>query len=122
MAKYQDRKSRRRRIHWRIRKVVKGTPQRPRLVVYRSLNHVYAQVVDDVAGRTLVAASTLEKGLREGLQQTGDKKAARVVGRAVAERAKGKGITTVVFDRAGFRYHGVVKELAEAAREAGLKF
>ncbi|MGQ9495735.1 MAG: 50S ribosomal protein L18 [Thermoanaerobaculaceae bacterium] len=122
MAKYQDRKSRRRRIHWRIRKVVAGTPQRPRLVVYRSLNHVYAQVVDDVAGRTLVAASTLEKALREGLQHCGNKKAARVVGKAIAERAKGKGITTVVFDRAGFRYHGVVKELAEAAREAGLEF
>lgn len=122
MAKYQDRKSRRRRIHWRIRKVVAGSPQRPRLVVYRSLNHVYAQLVDDVAGRTLVAASTLEKALREGLHHCGDKKAARVVGKAIAERAKEKGITTVVFDRAGFRYHGVVKELAEAAREAGLEF
>lgn len=122
MAKYQDRKSRRRRIHWRIRKVVAGTSQRPRLVVYRSLNHVYAQVVDDMAGRTLVAASTLEKVLREGLPHCGDTKAARVVGKAIAERAKEKGITTVVFDRAGFRYHGVVKELAEAAREAGLRF
>lgn len=122
MAKYQDRKSRRRRVHWRIRKVVTGTPQCPRLVVYRSLNHVYAQVVDDVAGETLVAASTLEKALREGLQHCGNKKAARVVGKVIAERAKGKGITTVVFDRAGFRYHGVVKELAEAAREAGLEF
>lgn len=122
MAKYQDRKSRRRRIHWRIRKVVAGSPQRPRLVVYRSLNHVYAQLVDDVAGRTLVAASTLEKALREGLHHCGNKKAGRVVGKAIAERAKEKGITTVVFDRAGFRYHGVVKELAEAAREAGLEF
>jgi large subunit ribosomal protein L18 len=122
MARYEDRKARRRRIHWRIRKVVSGIPERPRLVVYRSLKHVYAQVVDDVAGKTLVAASTLEKALREGLSHCGNKQAARVVGRAIAERLKEKGITTVVFDRAGFRYHGVVKELADAAREAGLKF
>jgi len=92
------------------------------LVVYRSLNHVYAQAVDDVAGRTLAAASTLEKALREGLTHCGNKQAARVVGRAIAERLVAKGITTVVFDRAGFRYHGVVKELADAAREAGLQF
>jgi len=122
MARYEDRKSRRRRIHWRIRKVVRGTPERPRLVVYRSLNHVYAQAVDDVAGRTLAAASTLEKALREGLTHCGNKQAARVVGRAIAERLMAKGITKVVFDRAGFRYHGVVKELADAAREAGLQF
>ncbi|MCS7183360.1 MAG: 50S ribosomal protein L18 [Thermoanaerobaculum sp.] len=122
MARYDDRKSRRRRIHWRIRKVVYGTSQRPRLVVYRSLKHVYAQLVDDTAGRTLVAASTLEQQLRQGLSHTGNKQAARVVGRVVAERAREKGITSVVFDRAGFRYHGVVKELADAAREAGLHF
>lgn len=122
MARYEDRKSRRRRIHWRIRKIVSGTAERPRLVVYRSLNHVYAQAVDDVAGRTLAAASTLEKALREGLKHCGNKQAARVVGKAIAERLKEKGITTVVFDRAGFRYHGVVKELADAAREVGLRF
>ncbi len=122
MARYEDRKSRRRRIHWRIRKIVSGTVERPRLVVYRSLNHVYAQAVDDVAGRTLAAASTLEKVLREGLKHCGNTRAARVVGKAIAERLKEKGITTVVFDRAGFRYSGVLKELADAAREAGLRF
>lgn len=122
MAKITDRKQRRRRIHLRIRKVVAGTPERPRLVVFRSLNNVYAQLIDDVAGVTLVEASTLDKTVREGLKHCGNKSAGRAVGKNLADRAKAKGISSVVFDRAGFRYHGVVKELADAAREAGLKF
>lgn len=122
MAQVHDRKQRRHRIHMRIRKAVTGTAERPRLVVFRSLANVYAQLIDDVKGTTLVAASTLEKDLRKELPQGGNKAAGRVVGKAIAERAKDKGITSVVFDRAGFQYHGVVKELADAAREAGLKF
>lgn len=122
MAKSIDRKQRRVRIHMRIRKSVTGTPERPRLVVFRSLNHVYAQLVDDTKGITVVAASTREKVLREGLSHGGNKAAGRAVGASIAKRAKEKGISTVVFDRAGFRYHGVVKELADAAREAGLEF
>ncbi|HVN75041.1 MAG TPA: 50S ribosomal protein L18 [Thermoanaerobaculaceae bacterium] len=122
MAQVQDRKQRRHRIHMRIRKAVTGTAERPRLVVFRSLANIYAQLIDDAKGTTLVAASTVEKDLRKGLSHAGNKVAGRVVGKAIAERAKDKGITSVVFDRAGFRYHGVVKELADAAREAGLKF
>jgi large subunit ribosomal protein L18 len=122
MAKTQDRKQQRDRIHMRIRKRVAGSGERPRLVVFRSLHHVYAQLVDDVQGVTLVAASTEQKDVREGLKHLGNRAAGRAVGKAIAERAKEKGISTVVFDRAGFRYHGVVKELADAAREAGLKF
>jgi len=122
MAQARDRKQRRHRIHMRIRKAVAGTAERPRLVVFRSLANVYAQLIDDVKGATLVAASTVEKDLRKGLPNGGNKAAGRAVGKAIAERAKDKGITSVVFDRAGFRYHGVVKELADAAREAGLKF
>ena len=100
--------------------VVAGTPERPRLAVFRSLNHIYAQVIDDASGRTLAAASTLEKELR-GAKQTKTEEA-RVIGRLVAERAKTAGIERVVFDRAGNRYHGRVKSLADAAREAGLHF
>jgi large subunit ribosomal protein L18 len=122
MAKSIDRKQRRGRIHLRIRKSVTGTPERPRLVVFRSLNHVYAQLVDDTSGVTMVAASTREKALREGLSHGGNKAAGRAIGASIAKRAQEKGISTVVFDRAGFRYHGVVKELADAAREAGLEF
>jgi large subunit ribosomal protein L18 len=122
MARTTDRKQRRHRIHLRIRKVVVGTAERPRLVVFRSLANVYAQLIDDTNGTTLVAASTLEKELRKGLKHCGNKAAGRVVGKAVAERAKEKGVASVVFDRAGFRYHGVVKELADAARQAGLEF
>jgi len=122
MAHITDRKQRRHRIHLRIRKVVSGTAERPRLVVFRSLANVYAQLVDDAKGTTLAAASTIEKDLRKSLAHCGNRAAGRLVGKAIAERARDKGITSVVFDRAGFRYHGVVKELAEAAREAGLKF
>jgi large subunit ribosomal protein L18 len=122
MAQIKDRKQRRHRIHLRIRKVVAGTAERPRLVVFRSLANVYAQLVDDAKGATLAAASTVEEGVRGELKHCGNRAAGRAVGKAIAERAKGKGITSVVFDRAGFRYHGVVKELADAARKAGLEF
>lgn len=122
MAQKKDRKQRRHRVHLRIRKAISGTPERPRLVVFRSLLNVSAQLIDDVAGHTLVAASTVEAELREGLKHGGNKAAGKAIGTAIAKRAKEKGISTVVFDRAGFRYHGVVKELADAARAAGLKF
>ena len=106
----------------RVRKKVKGTPERPRLCVYRSLRHMYAQVIDDTVGHTLAAASTRDKELREKLQRTGNVEAAKEVGRLVAKRALEKGIKKVVFDRNGFLYHGRVKAVAEAAREAGLEF
>jgi large subunit ribosomal protein L18 len=122
MAKRKDRKQVRARIHVRIRRRVVGSPERPRLVVFRSLNHVYAQVVDDKTGTTLASASTTEGGVREGLKHGGNKVAGRAIGTLIAARAQEKGLTAVVFDRAGFRYHGVVKELADAARKAGLKF
>jgi large subunit ribosomal protein L18 len=122
MPQSKDRKTRRGRIHLRIRRRLGGTPERPRLVIFRSLKHVYAQVIDDVHGMTLAAASTQEGGVREGLKHGGNKVAGRTVGMLIAARAQEKGLTSVVFDRAGFRYHGVVKELADAARKAGLKF
>lgn len=106
----------------RVRKKVKGTPERPRLCVYRSLRHMYAQIIDDTVGHTLAAASTLDKELRGRLQSTGNIEAAKEVGRLVAKRALEKGIKKVVFDRNGFLYHGRVKAVAEAAREAGLEF
>jgi large subunit ribosomal protein L18 len=106
------------RRHARVRKKVSGTAERPRLNVFRSTTHIYAQVIDDVAGHTLAAASDLDKGI------TGKSKTERAaaVGKAVAERAKGAGIESVVFDRGGYQYHGRVRALAEAAREAGLGF
>jgi large subunit ribosomal protein L18 len=107
----------------RVRKKVFGTPERPRLSVYRSLKHIYAQVIDDTKGITLVAASTLDPALREQLKGIKGKiEAARLVGKLVAERALEKGIKKVVFDRGGFKYHGRVKALADGAREAGLEF
>jgi large subunit ribosomal protein L18 len=112
----------RRRIHRRVRRTLQGTPQRPRLCVYRSLTHLYAQVIDDATGQTLAAASSLDKETRQHLKGGGNVASAKVVGKAVAERARAKGIEQVVFDRGGYRYHGRVKALAEAAREAGLKF
>ncbi|MFY9559703.1 MAG: 50S ribosomal protein L18 [Terriglobales bacterium] len=111
----------RQRIHDRIRKKVIGTPERPRLNVYRSLNHIYAQVVDDLKGVTIAAASTAE-GKKSDRTTGGNVASAKNVGKAIAERAKQKGITQVVFDRGGYLYHGRVKALADAAREAGLKF
>ena len=107
------------RIHKRIRSRVSGTPERPRLAVFRSINHIYAQVIDDQQGHTMVAAGSTEKDLRG---KGGNVDGAKVVGKVVAERAKEKGIRKVVFDRGGYLYHGRVKALADAAREAGLEF
>jgi large subunit ribosomal protein L18 len=108
-------------VHERIRKRLHGTAERPRLNVYRSLNHIYAQVIDDMSGQTLVSASTAE-GKKEDRRTGGNVAAAKTVGKAIAERAKAKGVTKVVFDRGGYLYHGRVKALADAAREAGLQF
>lgn len=105
-------------VHSRIRKKVQGTAERPRLAVFRSLNHIYAQVIDDRAGRTLATASTTEKAL--GLKTGGNVEAAKTVGKAIAERAQKAGVSTVVFDRGGYVYHGRVKALIDATREAGL--
>ena len=107
------------RIHKRIRSRVAGTPERPRLVVFRSVNHIYAQVIDDQQGHTLVAAGSTEKDMRG---KGGNVEGAKLIGKAVAERAKQKGINKVVFDRGGYLYHGRVKALADAARQAGLEF
>lgn len=106
----------------RVRRKVSGTPERPRLNVYRSLNNIYAQIIDDVNKVTLASASTLDKDIKATLESTGNKEAARMVGQAVAKRALEKGVEAVVFDRAGYLYHGRIKELGEGAREAGLKF
>jgi large subunit ribosomal protein L18 len=109
----------RHRIHQRIRHKVRGTSERPRLAVFRSLTNIYVQVIDDSQGTTLVSASTIEKGKRA---KGGNLAAAKTIGKLVAERAKEKGIQKVVFDRGGYIYHGRVKALADAAREAGLEF
>jgi len=108
------------RRHRRIRKKVEGSAARPRLAVYRSNKHIHAQIIDDLAGSTLVAASSVEPGLREGV--TGNTESAVRVGKVLAERARAAGITEVVFDRGGFLYHGRVAALADAAREGGLEF
>jgi len=108
--------------HLRVRKKVSGTAERPRLNVYRSEMNIYAQVIDDLAGRTLVSASTLDKEIKEKLPVGSNKEAAKAVGELIAKRALEKGIKNVVFDRGGYIYHGRVKELAEAARSAGLDF
>ena len=119
MIKRPNTNAQRLKRHKRVRAKVFGTPERPRLNVFRSEKNIYAQVIDDVAGNTLVAASTLDKEI-EG--NGGNKTAARAVGKLVAERCKAKGIENVVFDRGGYVYHGRVKELAEGAREGGLQF
>ena len=121
MSKAQDVRNARARRHRSVRRKVQGTPERPRLNVFRSLHHMYAQIIDDSVGRTLISASTLEKEIHG--MCTGCKKAeqARIVGRVLAERALAKGVTSVVFDRGGYQYHGRVKELAEGAREGGLQ-
>ncbi|WP_296902896.1 50S ribosomal protein L18 [uncultured Megasphaera sp.] len=108
--------------HWRLRKNINGTAERPRLNVFRSLNNIYAQVIDDVNGVTLVSASSLDKEIKDQNVSGGNAEGAKLVGALVAKRAIEKGITTVVFDRGGYIYHGRVAALAEAAREAGLKF
>lgn len=119
MIKPVSRNDIRRRIHDRIRNRVRGTAERPRLAVFRSLKHIYAQVIDDAQGRTLVAASSSEK---KGISGGGNLAGAKAVGKLLAERAKQNGIHKVVFDRGGYLYHGRVKALADAAREAGLEF
>ncbi len=117
----KDKQLARARRHHRVRKRVNGTAERPRLAVYRSNRHVVAQVIDDRSGRTIAAASSVEKDLRAA-GPTGNKSAATTVGRLVAERARAAGVATVVFDRGGFLYHGRVAAVADAAREAGLEF
>ena len=119
MINRPDTKAQRKKRHVRVRAKISGTPERPRLNVFRSNANIYAQIIDDVNGVTLASASTLEKDF-EGA--TGNKEAARKVGQLIAERAKAKGIDTVVFDRGGYLYHGRVAELAAGAREAGLEF
>lgn len=117
-----SRNAHRQRVHLRVRTRVTGTPERPRLCVYRSLGHIYAQVIDDHTGRTLASASSLDKEMRKQLKGGGNVAAAKVVGKAIAERARAAGVELVVFDRGGYKYHGRVQALAESAREAGLKF
>lgn len=112
----------RKRRHERVRKTVTGTPERPRLAVYRSLNHIYAQVIDDTAGHTVAAASDQDAEVRKEATKKTKTDVAGLVGAALGQRAKEKGITAVVFDRGGFRYHGRVKALAEAVRKAGVTF
>ena len=121
MAKTNRRKARIRR-HARVRKHLAGTPERPRLAVFRSLTDIYAQVIDDEAGATLVSASSIDKELRGKMNGITKTEQARLVGEAVADRAKAEGITTVVFDRGGFKYIGRVQALAEGARKGGLEF
>ena len=108
--------------HRKLRNRFSGTAERPRLAVFRSNNHMYAQIIDDTVGKTLVSASTLDKDVKAELEKTNNVEAATVVGTVVAKKALEKGITTVVFDRGGFIYSGKVKALADAAREAGLEF
>jgi len=112
----------RKRKHIRVRKKISGTPERPRLCVYRSLTNIYAQVIDDSTGRTLVSASTIEKEIKDNIGFGGNVAGAAEVGKLVARRALAQGISVVVFDRGGYIYHGRVAALAEAAREAGLNF
>jgi large subunit ribosomal protein L18 len=122
MSGVKDRKQRRGKIRRRYRAAVRGTANRPRLSVYRSLRHVYAQIIDDDSGVTLASASTLEKAAAGSLKATGNREAGTVLGKLIAERAKEHGVESVVFDRGGFRYHGVIRAIADGAREAGLKF
>jgi len=120
MIKQQLRNATRSRIHSRIRKRIRGAADRPRLNVFRSQKHIYAQIVDDAQGRTLVAASSLEKDFAE--KKAGTVASAKLVGKLTAQRAQEKGIRQVAFDRGGYQYHGRIQALAEAAREAGLQF
>ncbi len=122
MIKKIDRNKVRLRKHVRVRKKISGTGEKPRLSVFRSAKHIYAQIIDDIKGVTLVSASTSDEALKGKLGYTGNKTAAKEVGKLLGEKAVEKGITQVVFDRGGYLYHGRVKELADGAREAGLKF
>lgn len=122
MGKWEQKAESRARRKAHVRKTVFGTPERPRLSVFRSVKHIFCQVIDDVAGKTLAAAGSQSNALKEKFKHGGDVKAAVEVGKLIAEEAKKKGITNVVFDRGSYRYHGRVKALADAARKAGLKF
>lgn len=122
MVKKESRQKVRVKKHNRMRNRFSGTAERPRLAVFRSNNHMYAQIIDDTVGNTLVAASTVEKEVKAELKYTNNVDAAAYLGKIIAKRAMDKGITEVVFDRGGFLYHGKIKALAEAAREAGLVF
>ena len=122
MLRKADKNAKRLQRHKRVRRKVFGTPQRPRLCVFRSSNNIYAQIIDDTNRVTLVAASSLDEAVKGAVNHTGNKEAAKMVGEMVAKKAVEKGITEVVFDRGGYIYHGRIKELAEGAREAGLKF
>lgn len=120
MSEMRDPRAQRKRRHLRVRRRLGGTPQRPRLAVFRSLNHIYAQVIDDAQGHTLVTASSLDSEVRGQRNGQGKTQVARLVGNLLAQRAQERGIAQVVFDRGGFKYHGRVKALADAAREKGL--
>ncbi|MBP3459884.1 MAG: 50S ribosomal protein L18 [Lachnospiraceae bacterium] len=122
MVNKESRQKIRVKKHYRLRNSLSGTPERPRLAVFRSNNHMYAQIIDDTVGNTLVAASTLEKDVKAELKKTNDVEAAAYLGTVIAKKALDKGIKTVVFDRGGFIYQGKIAALAEAAREAGLEF
>jgi len=117
-----SRNGHRQRIHMRIRQVIAGTSERPRLCVFRSLRHIHAQVIDDAEGRTLASASSIDSEVRKQIKGGGNIAAAKIIGKVLAERAKAAGVDKVVFDRGGYQYHGRVRALADAAREAGLKF
>lgn len=118
----QEKLKSRKRRHERIRKKIFGTTAKPRLSIFKSLSHIYAQVIDDTTGKTIIAASSVEKAVKSGLKHGGNVEAAKKVGAHLAERALGKDIKSVVFDRGGYQYHGCVKALADAAREKGLSF
>jgi len=122
MIKNVSKKAIRERKHVRVRKKISGNGERPRLAVFRSAKHIYAQIIDDITGTTLVAASTVDEAVKGTVGYTGNKDAAKAVGKLVGEKAMEKGIKKVVFDRGGYIYHGRVKELADGAREAGLDF
>ncbi|RDY22724.1 50S ribosomal protein L18 [Romboutsia maritimum] len=122
MLNKADKNAKRLQRHKRVRRKISGTTQRPRLCVFRSANNIYAQIIDDTNRVTLVAASSLDAEVKGAVNHTGNKEAAKKVGEMVAKKAVEKGITDVIFDRGGYLYHGRIKELAEAAREAGLKF
>ncbi len=122
MDKAKEKRESRIRRHVRVRRKVSGTAERPRLAVYRSLEHIYAQVIDDTVGRTLVSASTVDREIRKAIAGKPKQEEAKIVGQYIAQRAKAAGVTQVVFDRGGHQYHGRIKALADGAREAGLDF
>jgi len=122
MINKPSRSAAREKRHYRLRNTISGTAEKPRLNVFRSNKHIYAQVIDDVKGHTIASASTKDKSIASGLKTTSDVEAAKAVGAAIGKRAKESGVNKVVFDRGGYLYHGKVKALAESAREAGLEF